>query len=84
MVVALISIPSIRLKRRAELLLYPMTLLFLFPSWLIEHRYYIIPFSLFLLLREQESERAEAGIALFSIIVSLGLYLPVIERTFFL
>lgn len=32
------------------LLLYPATVLFLLPSWLVEQRYYIIPYTLFIVL----------------------------------
>ena len=41
---------------RVPLTLIVFTVLFLLPSWLIEQRYYIIPFSLFLLLVEDERE----------------------------
>lgn len=40
-------------------LLYPATVLFLLPSWLVEHRYYLIPLTLFLLVRASEDEVVE-------------------------
>jgi alpha-1,2-glucosyltransferase len=40
-------------------LLYPFTILFLLPSWLIEQRYYLIPLSLFLLVREPVEDLVE-------------------------
>lgn len=38
---------------------YPASVLFVLPSWLIEQRYYLIPFSLFLIARKQDESLTE-------------------------
>jgi alpha-1,2-glucosyltransferase len=43
------------LSRKSWYLFYAITILFLLPSWLIEQRYYIIPFALFMLFRKDQS-----------------------------
>jgi alpha-1,2-glucosyltransferase len=45
--------------KRPWWLLYPFTILFLLPEWLVEQRYYLIPLTLFLLAREQTSRWTE-------------------------
>lgn len=40
-------------------LLYPATVFFLVPSWLVEQRYYLIPLTLFLLARRDEGKIVE-------------------------
>jgi alpha-1,2-glucosyltransferase len=60
-------------------LLYPFTILFLLPAWLIEQRYYLIPLSLFLLAREPSSrsiERVQVG---WFFVMSIALFV-VVER----
>ncbi|MGH9425854.1 MAG: hypothetical protein ACRD2L_06050 [Terriglobia bacterium] len=46
--ITLAALISTKLDTAAQYLLYPMSVLFLVPSWLIEPRYYIIPFTLFI------------------------------------
>lgn len=46
--IALAALVSTKLERPAQYLLYPASVLFLIPSWLVEQRYYIIPLTLFL------------------------------------
>jgi len=60
-------------------LLYPFTVLFLLPAWLIEQRYYLIPLALFLLARKPVSihvERVQVGLFM---VMSIALFV-VIER----
>jgi alpha-1,2-glucosyltransferase len=51
---ALMSLMVTRLKRPSCYFLYLATALFLLPSWLIDPRYYYIPFALFLLFLDDE------------------------------
>jgi len=51
--------------RRPWWLLYPFTVLYLAPEWLVVPRYYLIPLTLFLLAREDapaSSERVQTGV----------------------
>ncbi len=50
---ATLSLAVTRLKRPSHYLLYPVTVLALIPSWLIEQRYFLVPFALFLAFRER-------------------------------
>jgi len=48
-----------RLSGETRILLYSATVLFLVPAWLIEQRYYLIPLMFFMLLKKEDSSRAE-------------------------
>src|SRR5262249_37910206 len=63
--------------RRHWWLLYPFTVLYLLPSWLVEPRYYLVSLSLFLLVREHATQPGAGaqlalsfGLALFFFVVS--------------
>ncbi len=49
----------VELKSSHMILFYVFTLLFLLPSWLIDVRYYVIPFSMFLLFKKEKSPPLE-------------------------
>jgi alpha-1,2-glucosyltransferase len=69
-----LSVAVTRLAR--GFLLYPITLIYLVPSWLIEHRYYIIPIALFILLKKEERKEVEySTIAMFALLSLLFVYL---------
>jgi alpha-1,2-glucosyltransferase len=61
-------------------LLYPFTILFLLPEWLVEQRYYLIPLSLFLLAREPSSPWSERLQTVLFLVGSAGLFW-IIERS---
>jgi alpha-1,2-glucosyltransferase len=50
----LLSLRVTRFENKLFYLLYPFTILFLLPLPLIEHRYYFIPYTLFLLFKERD------------------------------
>lgn len=60
-VVAACGLSGIRLQPRTALLLYPVAFVALAAFWLIEHRYMLIPISLWLAFRERESQRVETA-----------------------
>lgn len=68
---AVLSIRVTPLRQRAHYILYPFTLLFLMPSWLIEHRYYFIPLILFNLFRESKSRAFEWATVGYYLVVSI-------------
>jgi hypothetical protein len=59
---------------RSLYLLYPVTLICLASSWMIEPRYYITPLLLFLLFRKPESEQAETDLLVWNACIGLGLF----------
>jgi alpha-1,2-glucosyltransferase len=65
-------------------LVLPFTLIFLAPSWLIEQRYYLIPFALFLLTRERLPENEEYFAFGVNALVALIFFAGIIEGYFFL
>ena len=75
---ACLSLPSVRLAR-AGWLIYPATVAFLLPSWLIEQRYYLIPLALLLADREPVDSRIEWVQVGYSAILS-GAVFVVVER----
>lgn len=81
---SLLSLAATRLRRASFYLLYPMTLLFLLPSWLIEQRYYLIPFAFFLLMRERRDLRIEYAFAVYCALGAGYLFWGVAHDWFFL
>jgi len=65
--------------RRHWWLLYPFAILFLLPAWLIEQRYYLIPFALFLLAREPVKDLVERVQVGWFFVMSIALFV-VVER----
>jgi alpha-1,2-glucosyltransferase len=75
---AVLSLRTVRLRRHWWLL-YPFTILFLLPAWLIEQRYYLIPLSLLLLAREPISDLVERVQVGWFFVMSIALFV-VVER----
>jgi len=73
-----VSLPSLRLSA-AGWLVYPATVAFLMPSWLIEQRYYLIPLALLLADREPLDPRVEWAQAGFGAVLSGALFV-IVER----
>jgi alpha-1,2-glucosyltransferase len=65
-------------------LLYPASVLFLLPSWLVEQRYYFIPLALFLAVREREEQRWEAAQITYAACWSLVLLWLISSTRYFL
>jgi alpha-1,2-glucosyltransferase len=59
---ALLSFSVTPFLNKNHYLLYPFTILFLVPSWLIEQRYYLIPMILFLAFRKTENKYLEIAL----------------------
>jgi alpha-1,2-glucosyltransferase len=75
---AMLSLRVVRLRSHWWLL-YPFTILFLLPAWLIEQRYYLIPLSLFLLAREPLGDFVERLQVGWFFVMSIVLFV-VVER----
>jgi alpha-1,2-glucosyltransferase len=81
---SLLALSAIPLKEKRYYLIYPATILFLIPSWLIEPRYYLIPFILFLVSRKEQKPIIENLTILYYLIISAGLYFLVYNNKCFL
>jgi len=80
---SILSLCVTKLHEKWQYLLYPASILLLLPSSLIEHRYYIIPFSLFILFKKNQPKWIEySQIAIF-IIASLGIMYGLSQEKFF-
>ncbi|MCG8570064.1 MAG: Dol-P-Glc:Glc(2)Man(9)GlcNAc(2)-PP-Dol alpha-1,2-glucosyltransferase [Spirochaetes bacterium] len=55
-------------------LVYPFTILYLLPSWLVEQRYYMLPFTFYLLFKKDENKWIEFITCLYYFILSFALY----------
>ncbi len=80
---ALLSLLVTRFRKPIHYLLYPMTILYLLPSWLIEQRYYFVPMTFFLILRKEQSTSAEWMQAIYNISLSVVLYWIMASRWMF-
>ncbi len=81
---SILSISVTKLHRKSFYILYPATLIYLLPSWLIEQRYYLIPFILFILFKKEESKFVEYLTITFYVLASTGIYLGIRNNFFFL
>ncbi len=70
---SIVLLAVVRLGSRVHYWIYPFTLLSLIPFWLVEPRYYFVPLSLFILLRQQVGKKWEwLGVA-YNLTCSLAL-----------
>jgi alpha-1,2-glucosyltransferase len=81
---SVLSIIVTKLKKKSFYLLYPFALVYLLPSWLIEQRYYLIPFVLFMLFRKKQSKVVEYSTIILYVVSSLYLFYGVVNWWFFL
>jgi len=73
-VLALLTMSSVRLFRPILHLLYPLAFVYLSASWFIETRYAIVPLALFLLFREKQTWRQEVLQYAWNLILCLWIY----------
>ena len=58
-VTAACGLASTRLRPASAWMLYPLTLIALGSSWMVEHRYALVPIALWLVFRERKDEKIE-------------------------
>jgi alpha-1,2-glucosyltransferase len=80
---ALACLATVKLRRPEYYLLYPLTVLYLLPSWLIEQRYDLVPFVLFILYTDNHPGE-ENALAVYGVLFTVLLYVIVATRYLFL
>ena len=81
---AVLSLCVIRLRQPVQYLIYPFAVFSVMPSWLIEQRYYLPAFALFMLFRESASPRVERALLAVNVVMALSLFVGITEGWFFL
>jgi alpha-1,2-glucosyltransferase len=81
---SILSLWVSKLHQKLFYLLYPFTILFLSLLWLVEPRYYIIPFTFFLLFKKQKSLFIEYLTIIIYIVLTGFLFWGTLGRKFFL
>jgi alpha-1,2-glucosyltransferase len=81
---ATLSLCVMRFEKRFFYLLYPFTLAFIIPSWLIEQRYYLVPFAIFLAVRERYHWTVEYSLLVLSFGLSIYFFAGIQQGKFFL
>lgn len=71
-----------RLKLKLPFLIF--TVIFLTLSWLVDPRYYIIPFSFILLMKTEESKKIEFITVIIYLFTSIFIFIGTINRSFFI
>ena len=71
---AALSIAVTELKREHLFLLYPLALLYLLPSWVIEPRYLIAPLVLFNIFRKPRRPQVEFALVILFIAAALYIF----------
>jgi alpha-1,2-glucosyltransferase len=75
---AVLSLCVIRLRQPSHYLIYPFAALSVMPAWLVEQRYYMPAFALFMLFRESASPRVERALLGANIAVALYLFAGIV------
>ena len=81
---AALSLFVIRLRQPIYYLIYPFAVLSVIPVWLIEQRYYLPAFALFMAFRESASHGVERAMVGWNGVVALFLFAGVSQGWFFL
>jgi alpha-1,2-glucosyltransferase len=81
---AALSLFVIPLRQRVHYLIYPFAALSVLPVWLIEQRYYLPAFALFMLFRESGSPGIERALLAVNAVVATWLFAGVAQGWFFL
>jgi hypothetical protein len=81
---AALSLFVTKLAKDSYFAFYPFTVLFLSLSWLIEPRYSLIPFSLFILFKKEQSQFIEYLTIIIYIVLTGFLFWGTLGRKFFL
>lgn len=82
--IASCALSQIRWERQSFALLLPIGALFVSAFWLIEQRYYLIPFALLLAMRVTEAIEPERVLLLFWIPMATALLVGMLTGTFFI
>ena len=82
--VAALSLCVIRLRQPVHYLIYPFAALSVMPVWLIEQRYYLAAFALFMLFRESASPGVELAMVVVNGFMAIYLFEGVVRGLFFL
>jgi alpha-1,2-glucosyltransferase len=83
-VVAGCALTQVRWQRASFALLLPLSAVFVSASWLIEQRYYLIPFALLLATRHGENPVAERVLLAWWVPVAMGFVVGMLSARFFL
>jgi alpha-1,2-glucosyltransferase len=81
---AALSLFVIRLRQPVHYLIYPFAALSVMPLWLIEQRYYLPAFALFMVFRESASPGIERAMVVVNGFVAIYLFEGVVRGLFFL
>ena len=81
---AALSLFVIRLRQPVHYLIYPFAALSVMPVWLIEQRYYLPAFALFMLFRESASPGVERALVIVNGLLAIYLFEGVVRGLFFL
>lgn len=82
--ISLYALGLVRLEKKSFYLLYPFTVLFLLPSWLIEARYSIVPFCFFILFKKEQSSTVSGIQIVYEVILSAILIIGILNWWFFI
>ena len=82
--IAACGLAPTRLEPRAAYWLYPVAALFLSASWLVEQRYALVPFVLFLAFREHRSRRIEWATAALWLLLAVLIFGGMFAVRFFI
>ena len=83
-VYSLLSLSVIKLQKKEFYLLYPFTFIYLLPLWLVEQRYYMVPFVFFLIFRNKLPAGQERLLFAYQFLLSIFIFWGIAYGKFFL
>jgi alpha-1,2-glucosyltransferase len=81
---SILSLAVTPLRQRGFYMMYPISALFVSASWLVDPRYYLIPFVLFLVFREKYSLKVEIPMTGYHMVLSAVIFYLMNNHHFFL
>ena len=82
-ILAILILFTRRLRQPKYSWFYLFSVLFVLPSWLIEPRYFFLPFALYLLFREKANPQAEWRLIVWEVILALSLVGGTLTKSIF-
>ncbi|HLD03973.1 MAG TPA: hypothetical protein VJC17_04330, partial [Candidatus Dojkabacteria bacterium] len=75
---------STELIQKGFVILYPLVVLSLLPFWMVEYRYYMIPFTLFILFAKAQTPMAAAITLILYLVADVFLINGILRGSFFM
>jgi alpha-1,2-glucosyltransferase len=74
---------TVKMRNITHYIMYPFTVIVLMMSWLVDVRYYTVPFVLFMIFREEQNDKEEWMMLGYAILISIMMFIGVLRHSMF-